>query len=80
MRRKQKENELLNSILNTKEDLIVANRNFEEAEDDLIDYYSYQIKANKAKFNYLIKQIKKKNINIDMINNLEIALEKQDVM
>ncbi len=80
MRRKQKENELLNSILNTKEDLIVANRNFEEAEDDLIDYYSYQIKANKAKFNYLIKQIKKKNINIDMINNLEIALEKQDIM
>lgn len=80
MKRKQKENELLNSILNTKEDLIVANRNFEEAEDDLIDYYSYQIKANKAKFNYLIKQIKKKNINIDMINNIEIALEKQDVM
>ena len=80
MKNKQKENELLNCILNTKDDLIVANRNFEEAEDDLIDYYSYQIKANKAKFNYLIKQIKKKNINIDMVNNLEIALEKQDIM
>ena len=80
MKKKQKETELLNSILTTKQDLLAANMNFEEAEDDLIDYYSYEIKANKAKFNYLIKQIKKKNISIDMINNLEIALEKTDVI
>ena len=31
---------------------------------DLIDYYTYQIKAEEAKYNYLIKQAKKKKINI----------------
>ena len=29
------------------------------AEDDMIDYYTYQIKAEEAKYNYLIKQVKK---------------------
>ena len=71
----QKETELLRSIILAKQELIVANKNYEGAEDDLIDYYSYQIKANKAKLNYLIKQVKQKNITLDMINNLKIDKE-----
>ncbi len=71
----QKETELLKSIIKAKEDLFVASKNFEGAEDDLIDYYSYQIKANKAKLNYLIKQVKQKNITLDMANNLKIYKE-----
>ena len=75
MKIKQKETELLKSIITTKQELIVASKNFEGAQDDLIDYYSYQIKAHKAKLNYLIKQVKQKNISLDMISNLKIDKE-----
>ena len=67
--------ELLKSILSTKRELFTANKNFESAEGDLVDYYSYQIKASKAKLDYLIKQVKTKGIVLDMINNLQIGLE-----
>ena len=55
MRKSKIDFELVECIINTKADLNVANKNFEQAEGDLIDYYSYQIKANKAKLDYLIK-------------------------
>ena len=71
----QNEIELLKSITETKRELFIANKNFEVAEDDLIDYYSYQIKANKAKIDYLIKEVKTKGLAVDMINSLEIGLE-----
>lgn len=71
----QNEIELLKSITETKRELFIANKNFEVAEDDLIDYYSYQIKANKAKLDYLIKKVKTKGLAVDMINSLEIGLE-----
>ena len=61
---KEKEIELMRTIIETKEILKVARSNFEYAEDDLIDYYTYQIKAEEAKYNYLIKQAKKKKLNI----------------
>lgn len=67
--------ELLKSVLDTKRELSLANKNFESAEDELVDYYSYQIKATKAKLDYLIKQVKTKGIEVDMINNLKIGLE-----
>lgn len=68
----KEEMELLKSVVQTKRDLKVANRNFETAQAELIDYYSYQIKAHKAKLDYLIKEVKKKGIVIDMINEIEI--------
>ena len=73
----QNEIELLKSITETKRELFIANKNFEVAEDDLIDYYSYQIKANKAKLDYLIKEVKTKSLAVDMINSLEIGLEQK---
>lgn len=69
------ETELLKSILDTKRELVIANNNFESAEEELVDYYSYQIKASKAKLDYLIKQVKEKDIEVDMIDNLQIGLE-----
>lgn len=71
----QNEIELLKSITETKRELFIANKNFEVAEEDLIDYYSYQIKANKAKLDYLIKEVKQRGIAVDMINNLQIGLD-----
>lgn len=70
----EKETELIKSIIRTREELKVANRNFEYAQDDLVDYYTYQIKANQAKLNYLIKIAKAKGIQVDMISDIEFSL------
>lgn len=55
----EREMELMQTIIQTKEKLKIARCNFEYAEDDLIDYYTYQIKANLSKLDYLIKIAKK---------------------
>lgn len=65
----EKEEELIISILKTKRELNVARQNFEYAQGDLIDYYSYQIKANQSKLDYLIKLAKKKGIIVDIISD-----------
>lgn len=64
--------ELIKSIIKTKKDLDNANKNYEFAEGELIDYYLYQIKANQSKLNYLLKKAKKEGIIIDMIKEIEI--------
>lgn len=68
----EKRMELLINIIKTKKDLDDSNNNFEYAENELIDYYTYQIKANKAKLDYLIKKAQSKGIILDCINELEI--------
>ena len=70
--------ELVVSILKTKRDLDMANHNFEFAERELIDYYAYQIKANKSKLDYLMKKAKEQGIALDMTN--EIYLRKNEVV
>lgn len=67
-----KETELIKNIIKTRQDLDFANKNYEFADSDLIDYYIYQIKANQAKLNYLIKVAKSKGMNVDFIKEMEI--------
>ena len=73
--KEQKEIELIKCIRDTKRRLNTANKNFETAEAELIDYYAYQIKAEKAKLDYLIKEVKNIGIRVDVINNIEIWVE-----
>ncbi len=61
----EKKRELIKNIILTKELLIQAHKNFEFAENDLIDFYTYNIKANQAKLDYLIKEAKAKGIIMD---------------
>ena len=68
----EKELELMVSIIKVKKELESANRNFEYAEGDLIDYYTYQIKANRAKFDYLLKKAKEKGMALNMIDQIDI--------
>ena len=75
----EKEAELIKSIIKTREDLKAASRNFEEAKDDLVDYYTYQIKANQAKLNHLIKLAKTKGIEVDMINDIKFSFWEEAV-
>jgi len=71
---KEKEIELMQTIIETKELLKLAISNFEYAEDDLIDYYTYQIKAHQAKLDYLIKIAKRKGIVLSRVNELKVRL------
>ena len=66
---KEKEIELLYSIMKTRIDLEQAHKNFEFAEEDLIDYYTYQIKANQSKLDYLTRLAKSKNLVFDLKHN-----------
>lgn len=63
---------LVQSIIKTNNELINARKNYEFAEGELIDYYLYQIKANQAKLNYLIKKSKANGITIDRIKQIEL--------
>lgn len=58
----EKESDLLNNINNVKNNLNNIYKNMQFAEGDLIDYYAYKIKAEEAKYNFLIKQAKKKRL------------------
>ena len=56
---------LVQNIIKTNNELENSINNYGYAEGELIDYYLYQIKANQAKLNYLIKEAKDKGIIID---------------
>ena len=72
---KQKERELIRSIILTKKSLEQAHQNFEYAENELIDYYSYKIKANQAKLDYLIRQAKLKGLMLDFEDKISLYEE-----
>lgn len=57
-----KKRELLINLVKTKEELQNSHTNFEYAENDMIDYYSYMIKAERAKLDYFIKEAKQNKI------------------
>ena len=69
--------EIIKTIIRTREELKAASKNFEYAEEDLVDYYAYQIKANQAKLNYLIKLAKTKGIVVDMINEIKFRFDSE---
>ncbi len=75
---REKEIELIKNIINTRRELKNVDKNFEYAQDDLVDYYIYEMKANQAKLNYLIKMAKMKGITVDMINDIKYRLSSDE--
>ncbi len=67
----EREMELIRNIIKTREKIKSDNKNFEYAEEGLVDYYIYQIKANQAKLDYLLKLAKASGLTIDRINQLK---------
>lgn len=70
---KEKKYQLIYTIILTREELNKAHKNFEYAEGDLIDFYTYQIMALQSKLDYLTKVAKIQNIDFnfsykDLIN------------
>ena len=74
MEEREREIELIKNIIKTRKELKNVDKNFEYAQDDLVDYYIYEMKANQAKLNYLIKVAKMKGITVDMINDIKFTL------
>ena len=71
---------LIKSIIATYSDLTIARKNYEFAEEELIDYYLYEIKANQAKLNYFIKKAKQKGIELNRIEKIKVEyLEENQV-
>lgn len=69
---REKNIQLLNSIAKTRQELKKAHINFEFAEEELIDYYVYEIKANQSKLDYLIRLAKAKKLKNDIRYNEEV--------
>lgn len=76
--KKDRELELLKSILNAKEELKQLNKNFEYADKEMVDYYTYELKANQSKLDYLIKFAKNNGISLDMLEAVKIKLYMQN--
>ena len=55
--REMKNEELLLNVMKTKLELEVARNNYEYAEDELVDYFAYQIKAIQAKLDYFYSTV-----------------------
>ena len=75
---REKEIELIKNIINTRREIKNVDKNFEYAQDDLVDYYIYEMKANQAKLNYLIKVAKMKGITVDMINDIKYRFSDEE--
>ena len=56
-----------------------AHINMRYADPELIDYYSYKIKAAKSKLDYLIRIAKDKKLSVDMVKALDIDLNEDRV-
>ena len=78
MEEKEREVELIKNIIKTRRELKNVDKNFEYAQDDLVDYYIYEMKANQAKLNYLIKMAKMKGLTVDMINDIKYRLSSDE--
>lgn len=68
---KERNQEIIINIFRTKMELNTNIKNYEYAEQDQVDYYLYQIKANQAKLDYLIKKAKEKKIELNNIEKLK---------
>ena len=78
MEEKEREIELIKNIIKTRRELKNVDKNFEYAQENLVDYYIYEMKANQAKLNYLIKMAKMKGITVDMINDIKYRLSSDE--
>jgi hypothetical protein len=62
------ETEILECIRNAREEWIDANRNFKYADDEeMIDYFTYKIKASEIRYEFFIKKAKEKGIKVDLV-------------
>ncbi len=65
--------EVIFNLHQAKQELDIANNNFKFAqEQELIDYYIYQMKAAEARYQYLLKEAKEKKITISVLSETQM--------
>lgn len=76
----EESDELLQNLRNAQNDWVMATINYEFAyEEELVDYYSYLIKANQIKYNYLLKKLKEREAKLSADTNFEqLHMEKRE--
>ena len=62
----EKNQEIMDTIMQTKKIINDASINYEYAEGKLIDYFLYTMKAEQAKLDYLIGKAKSKGLVVDI--------------
>ena len=65
----QSDMEIIRSIIKSQRELELAHKNYDYAEGDLIDYYSYKIKSEQSKIDYLLRKAKDKKLVLSAINS-----------
>ncbi len=66
--KKKEVKEVIYNLHQAKQELDIANNNFKFAqEQELIDYYIYQMKAAEARYQHLLKEAKEKKITISVL-------------
>lgn len=73
---KEKKLELILSVIKTRNDLENARKNYEFAEENLIDYYLYEMKANQSKLDYLINKAKQLGVELDLASSYVLKNKK----
>lgn len=70
------ENEILDGVRSAYEEWKDANRNFEYAEiSEIIDYYTYKIKASEVRYDYYIKLAREKGLKLELFPSREPGTE-----
>lgn len=72
----EKRLELIMSFIKTRDALENARKNYEFADDSLIDYYLYEIKANQSKLDYLISKAKQLGVELDLASSFILKNKK----
>ena len=63
---KEKNHQIIESIFSTRDELNKAHINFEYAEFELIDFYTYQIMALQSKLDFLTRIAKSKKVELNL--------------
>jgi len=73
--------EMYDNLYQAKKEMHIAGKNFEFAqEQELIDYYSYQIKAAQIKYQYLLKKIREQNKNYRDFKSIHVMDEEDNYL
>ncbi|MDP4091878.1 MAG: DUF2508 family protein [Bacillota bacterium] len=60
---------ILDCLNNARKQWIIANMNFENAnEQEMVDYFTYEIKACQVRYEYFIKKAKEMGLKVDSID------------
>jgi len=72
--------ELLADIKKAREDWLNAYENFEYGESsEIVDYYTYTIKAYQVKYEYLLKKAKEKGLRVEPLQTARIFVNNSSV-